>query len=258
MNRISNKIAKYWFMFQELVKRDFKQKYKRSVLGMAWSVLSPLLTLLVMRVIFTELFARDIKHYTIYLFSGNIVLSYYKESTKNGMRSLVSNAKIFTKINVPKYLFLLSKNVSALVNFGLTLLVYFMFCLMDHISLSPRIFALAFPVLCLLVMDIGIGAILSALYVFFEDVQYLYDVVLTLLTYMSAIFYSVDKFDKHMQNLFLLNPVYVYIKYFRTVVIDETFPSLNYHLLCLFYPCLFLGIGMWIYKKYNHQFLYYL
>ena len=118
------------------------------------------LTLLVMHVIFSNFFGKDIPHYTTYLFTGNIVLSYYKESTKNGMQSLMSNAKIFTKINVPKYLFLLSKNVSALVNFGLTLLVYFTFCIFDGITFRPTMFLLIFPILCLLIMDIGIGAIL--------------------------------------------------------------------------------------------------
>ncbi|CCX65143.1 MAG: ABC transporter permease [Lachnospiraceae bacterium] len=258
MNKLLTNVKKYQFMFEELVKRDFKQKYKRSVLGMAWSVLSPLLTLLVMHVIFSNFFGKDIPHYTTYLFTGNIVLSYYKESTKNGMQSLMSNAKIFTKINVPKYLFLLSKNVSALVNFGLTLLVYFTFCIFDGITFRPTMFLLIFPILCLLIMDIGIGAILSALFVFFRDIQYLYEVFLTLITYMSAVFYSVDKLPHNLQQLLYLNPVYVYIKYMRLIVIDGIIPSPAYHALCIFYALFYLGIGMRIYKKCNHSFLYYL
>lgn len=258
MTKLESNIKKYQFMFEELVKRDFKQKYKRSILGMAWSVLSPLLTFIVMYSIFGTFFAKDIPHYTTYLFTGNIVLAYYKESTKNGMQSLMSNAKIFTKINVPKYLFLLSKNVSALVNFGLTLIVYFGFCIFDHITFRPCMFLLVFPIVCLLLMDIGIGAILSALFVFFRDIQYLYDVVLTLLTYMSAVFYSVDKLPARMQQILYFNPVYVYIKYMRLIVIDGIIPSVQYHLLCLFYVVFYLGIGTWIYRKYNHLFLYYL
>ena len=258
MNAMLTKIRKYQFMFEELVKRDFKQKYKRSILGMAWSVLSPLLTLLVMDVIFSNFFSKEINHYTTYLFTGTIVLSYYKESTKNGMQSLMSNAKIFTKINVPKYLFLLSKNVSALVNFGLTLLVYFAFCIFDGITFRPMMVLLVFPILCLLIMDIGIGAILSALFVFFRDIQYLYEVFLTLITYMSAVFYSVDKLPQHLQTALYLNPVYVYIKYMRLIVIDGIIPSLAYHGLCVFYAAFYLSLGMLIYKKCNHSFLYYL
>lgn len=258
MKRIIEKCKKYKFLFEELVKRDFKEKYKRSILGMGWSILSPLLTLLVMKLIFTEFFGKDMPHYTIYLFSGNLVLAYYKESTKNGMSSLAKNANIFTKINVPKYMFLLSKNVSALVNFGLTLVVYFMFCALDGIHFHFRMLLLLYPILGLLMMNIGIGLILSALFVFFRDIRYLYEVFLTLITYVSAVFYSVDKFSPSGQRLFLLNPVYVFIKYFRCIVIDGKIPSLEYHALCAFYAVIFLVIGGYVYKKLNHQFLYYL
>ena len=250
------KARKNRFLFEELVKRDFKQKYKRTTLGMAWSVLSPLLTLLVMRIVFTQFFGRDTPHYTTYVFCGNIIFSFFSDATKGGMVTIMNNAGIFTKVNVPKYMFLLSKNVSALVNFGLTLCVYFVFCALDGIPFSLRFVRLVYPILCLLVMNIGIGMILSALYVFFRDIQYLYEVFLTLLTYMSAIFYTVDRFGDKAE-LFLINPVYVYIKFFRIVVIDQMVPSNQYHLLCAFYALFFLAIGCFVYKKYNHQFLYY-
>lgn len=258
MKKIIEKCKKYQFLFEELVKRDFKQKYKRSILGMGWSILSPLLTLLVMYMVFSRLFGDRMEHYVTYLFSGQLVLSYYKESTKNGMTSLVNNSKIFTKINVPKYMFLLSKNVSALVNFGLTLVVYFIFCAFDGITFHPQQILIIFPILCVLGLNIGVGLILSAMFVFFRDIRYLYDIVLTLLTYVSAIFYSVEKFSPLGQQLFLLNPVYVYIKYFRVIMMDGIVPSFQYHMLCLFYAGLSLLIGGLIYKKNNHAFLYYL
>ena len=109
------KYKNYHFLFEELVKRDFKKKYKRTILGMFWSVLSPLFMLCIMATIFGHFFSRDIPHYISYLFSGLIVFNYYAESTNEGMNALMSNAKIFSKINVPKYLFLFSKNVSALI-----------------------------------------------------------------------------------------------------------------------------------------------
>ncbi len=253
---MTEKVQKYQFLFSELVKRDFKQKYKRTSLGMLWSVLAPLLNLLVMRMVFTVFFARDIPHYTTYLFSGLLVFNYFTESTKGGMSALMANAKIFTKVNVPKYLFVLSKNVSALINFGLTLGVYFVFCIIDGVSLSPRILLLIFPIFCMVLFNIGMGMVLSALFVFFRDIQYLYDIFITLLRYLSAIFYAVKEFGDY-QNLFLLNPIYVYIKYFRLVMLDHVVPGLQYHGLCLLYAAVMLGVGCWFYKKYNHQFLYY-
>lgn len=249
------------FLFEELVQRDFNQKYKRTILGMGWSILSPLLHLLVMKVVFTQFFGRgkNSLYYTTYLFSGNIMMSFYKEATKNGMSSLFKERKILQKINVPKYLFLLSKNVSALVNFLLTLVVFFVFCFFDGIKFGPHMVLILYPISTLLVMNIGIGMILSALYVFFRDIQYLYEVFMTLLGYLSAIFYHVEDFNNIMvQRAFLLNPVYVMIKYVRLVVIDCTVPSFEYHVLCAFYALFYLGIGVWIYKRYNHEFVYYL
>ena len=251
------KLKKYKFLFEELVKRDFKQKYKRTVLGMGWSILSPLLTLLVMKIVFTQFFGRSTPHYTIYLFSGNLVMAYFKEATKGGMSALMNNARIFSKINVPKYMFVLSKNVSALINFLIIMLVYFFFCVMDGITFGAHMFTLIYPLLCLLVFNIGVGMLLSAMYVFFRDTQYLYDVFLTLLTYLSAIFYTIDQFPMAMQNLFLLNPIYCYIKYFRVVVIDGCIPSIGFHVLCAFYAMAALAFGAYIYKKNNHKFLYY-
>ena len=251
------KLKKMQFLFEELVKRDFKHKYKRTVLGMAWSVLSPLLTLFVLRLVFTQFFGRKMEHYTTYLFCGTLVMSYFRESTRGGMNALVSNSKVFTKIKIPKYLFLLSKNVSALINFGLTICVFFFFCYLDKITFTWKFVMLIYPVACLVVMNIGIGLILSAMYVFFRDTSYLYDVFLTLLNYFSAIFYQIDSYPPEMQRLFLMNPVFCNIKYFRLIVLEGKIPSVKYHLLVAGYALLFLLIGAVIYKKNNQKFLYY-
>lgn len=252
-----NKLKRHQFLFEELVKRDFKKKYKRTVLGMAWSILSPLLMLLVMRLVFTQFFGRNMEHYTIYLFCGNLVFAFFNESTTQGMSSLLSNASIFTKVNVPKYLFLFSKNVQCLINFGLTLCVFFLFCILDGITFTWKFFTLVYPICCLVLLNVGVGLILSALFVFFRDMQYLWTVFSQLLMYMSAIFYTVDIYGPDFQKLFLLNPVYVIIKYFRSVVLDAAIPSVGLHLLMLFYAVFFLFIGCLIYKKKNHEFLYY-
>lgn len=251
------KLRKNRFLFEELVKRDFKKKYKRTVLGMAWSVLSPLLMLLVMRLVFTQFFGRNMAHYTTYLFCGNLVFSYFNESTSQGMTSLVSNAGIFTKVNVPKYMFLLSKNIQTLINFGLTLCVFCLFCIMDDITFTWKCLLLIYPVICLVLFNVGVGLVLSALFVFFKDIQYLWSVFIQLLMYMSAIFYTIDGYSPLVQRMFLLNPVFLFIQYFRKIVIAATIPSVWFHLLMLFDVLIVLGIGCWMYKKYNTKFLYY-
>ena len=251
------KLKKHQFLFEELVKRDFKKKYKRTILGMGWSILSPLLQLLVMRIVFTQFFGRNMEHYTTYLFCGNLIFSYFSESTGQGMTSLMGNAAIFTKVNVPKYLFLFSKNVQALINFGLVLVVFFIFCFIDDITFTWKFILLLIPIISLLLFNIGVGLILSALFVFFRDVQYLWSIFTQLPMYLSAIFYSIDSYSPMMQNLFLLNPVYLHIRYFRKIVIDSTVPSVWFHLLLLADVAIVLGIGCWMYKKYNTRFLYY-
>lgn len=252
------KIRKYNFLFIELVKRDFKKKYKRTVLGMLWSILSPLLSLLIMRLVFTHFFGNTTAHYTTFLFAGNIVFSYFNEATMQGMNALVGNAGIITKVNVPKYLFLLAQNIQTLINFMINMCVFMVFCRIDNIQINARFFGLLFPIFCLLLFNISMGLVLSALYVFFRDMRYIWSVLLQMLTYLSAIFYNVASFPEKVQRLYLLNPIYVYIKYFRVLIIDGHFPSLQYHGLCLFYALVMLVIGCLIYKKYNTRFLYYL
>lgn len=252
-----NKVKKHKFLFQQLVHRDFTQKYKRTVLGIAWSVLSPLLSLLVLNLVFGSLLGSEIEYYVIYLFSGQLVFSFFSDSTNEGMTSLLNNAEVFTKVNVPKYMFLFSKNISSLINFAITLLVYFLFVALNGLPFTWKFLMLLYPIGCLMIFNLGVGLILSALYVFFRDIQYLYSIFTLLLMYMSAIFYSIETFQQIGQNLFLINPIYVYITYFRSIVIDGVIPSAGFHLIAVGYAVIAFVIGCLIYKKKNHSFLYY-
>ena len=254
---IFDKLRKQGFLFSELVKRDFKKKYKRTVLGMAWSILSPLLTLLVMRVVFTQFFGRNMDHYTTYLFCGTLVFTQFNDSTSQGMATLMGNSGIFTKVNVPKYLFLLAKNVQTLINFGLTLCVFFVFCAIDGITFTWKVVFLIYPIICLVLFCIGMGLIISALFVFFRDTQYLWAVFTQLLMYLSAVFYTIDGYSYKVQCAFLLNPVYLFIRYFRKIVIDAAIPTVWFHLLMAADVVIAVGVGCWMYKKYNTKFLYY-
>ena len=250
-------IQKHRFLLEELIKRDFDRKYKGALLGAAWSVMNPLLTLLIMRVVFGHFFGSEIEHYTTYLFCGTIVFSFFTESTAEGLMALVGNAHIFTKVNVPKYLFLLAKNAQTLINFFLTLLVFFLFCALNGITFSWRFLMLFYPIGMLLLFNLGTGFILSALYVFYRDIQYLWGVLTQLLLYLSAVFYSIDSFPGQVQNLFLINPLYLFIRYFRMIVLDGVIPSACLHLLIAFDALAALALGIWIYRKNDTEFLYY-
>lgn len=256
--KITQKIKQYRFLFEELVKRDFTKKYKRTVLGMLWSVLGPLMTLGVMALVFTQFFGRNMEHYIIYLFCGNLLYGYFKESTGTGMTALYDNSSIFSKVNVPKYMFLLSKNVSSLINFGINIVVLLVFCIVDGVAFSWKFIMLLYPIGCLVVFNLGMGLILSAMYMMFRDMKYLYDIFTLLLMYLSAIFYSIDAYSQKVQYLFYLNPIYVYIRYFRKIILEGTIPKLSFHLLAAAYAIIVLVIGAVIYKKKNYKFLYYI
>lgn len=239
------------------MKRDFKKKYKRTVLGMAWSMLSPLLMLLVMKVVFQQFFGRTLPHYTTYLFCGLLVFNWFAESTNGGMRSLYSNASIFTKVNVPKYLFIFAGNIQTLINFALTLVVFFVFAAIDRVEFTWKFLLLIYPILTLLVFNIGVGMILSALYIFFRDMDYLWRVFLQLLMYGSAIFYQVDKLSPNLRQIFQFNPVYRHIAYVREIVLAGTVPDLCTHLTLVGIALSALAVGSFMYKHYNTRFLYY-
>lgn len=257
MARIPDLLRRHQFLLEELVKRDFKRKYKGTVLGMAWSMLNPLLTLLIMWAVFSHFFGASVPHYTSYIFCGTVVFSYFVEASTEGMLALMGNADIFTKVNVPKYLFLVAKSAQTFLNFCLTLVVFLVLCALDGIVPSWRLVALAYPVLMLLVLNLGVGLILSALYVFFRDMRYLWAVVTQLLMYVSAVFYPIDGFPAWVRGAFLLNPIYPFIRYFRVVAIDGALPSVGLHALIVLYALFALALGVGIYRKYDNEFIYY-
>lgn len=251
------KLRKHRFLLEELIKRDFKKKYKRTILGMGWSMLMPLLTLFVMKVVFEQFFGRTLAHYTTYLFCGNLLFCWFSEATNSGMFSLYANASIFTKVNVPKYLFLFSGSIQTLINFGLTVCVFFLFCWLDHVTFTWRFLLLFYPIVTLLFFNIGVGMVLSALFMFFRDIDYLWRVFLQLLMYGSAVFYSIDGFSPKIKVVFAVNPLYRHIAYFREVVLSGMVPSLETHLTLAGFSLAAFLAGAFMYKHYNTKFLYY-
>ena len=251
------KIRKNKFLFKMLVKRDFTRKYKRTVLGMAWSILSPLLNLLIMYLVFSRIFGNSMDHYLIYLFAGQLIFSFFTDATNMGMSCLVNNAGIFTKVNIPKYLFLFSQNVSSLINFALTIVVFFLFVAIEGLPFRWCFLLLLYPTLCLIVFNTGLSLVLSALQVFFRDIQYLWGIATQLIMWLSAIFYTLEQFPESTRALFRCNPLFVYISYFREIVLYGRVPDMLTHGLCALYALLAFGAGCWMYKRYNQEFLYY-
>lgn len=246
------------FLLEELAKRDFKRKYKRTILGVFWSVLSPLFMLSVMAVIFGQFFGNSTPHYIIYLFSGQIVFNYFVEATNEGMGALVQNGEILKKINIPKFLLIISKNISSFINFVVILIIYLIFSILDGVSLSINHIFLIYPILMLVIMNIGIGFILASLYVFFRDLQYLYRIFTQVVMYGSAIFYTINTMSEHVQLIFYFNPIFLIITYFRSIVVYGYIPDMNFHLAIMGYSLGLFLVGTILYNKLKRQFIYYL
>lgn len=250
------KIEQYKFLFKQLVKRDFKGRYKRAALGVLWSMLSPMFTFAAQAIIFSVLFKRG-AHYISYLVVGNVVFHFFTDSANSGMFSMVGNGGILSKINVPKSIFLLSKSVSCLLNFLLTMIIMFVITGIDGIPLKPICAAVVIPMVMMSVFNLGVGYALSTWFVFFKDTQYLFNIFTQVLMYFSAIFYRIDSFAENIRVLFYLNPVYCYITYFRMIIIDGVMPGYKLNIACALYAVIMLFAGLAIFKKSNHKFVFY-
>lgn len=254
---VQTMLKRHLFLLQELVRRDFTQKYKRTFLGVLWSILAPLFSLFVMYFIFGTFFASTLNSYMTYLFAGQIVFSFFSEATRGGMGSVLGNAGILSKINIPKYIFLLSQNIKALIAFGINFCIFLIVAILNGHDLCLRDLILLYPSVCLLVFNIGFSLLLATVFVFFRDTMYLYGIFTQLLSYFSVIFYSTSSFSAQIQWVFYLNPVYIYITYFRQVVIDGVVPSLLIHALALLYPLLALLLGGYVFHRFQDRFIYY-
>ena len=233
--RHKDNFMKYRYLLGELVKKSVKLQYRNSVLGMFWTFLQPLLTMIVLSIVFSNLFGRDSKevvNYPVYLLSGRLLHDFFTQSTKRGMRAIRTNASIIKKVYVPKYIYPLSSVLSTFVTFLISLIVLVVVILFFNIlgknpvAISWQIIFFIVPVIVLFFMSLGIGMILATLDVFFKDVENLYDVFTLLLFYLTPIVYTVDKLGfahgSWQEKLLMLNPMYGIIDMFRAAVLHST------------------------------------
>lgn len=246
-----------WFTITSLVSRDFKLKYRRSALGVLWSVLNPLLMMIVLSVVFSTFFKFSIENYPLYVILGNVMFALMADSTSGAMNSIIESSSLIKKIRIEKLIFPLEKVLFQLVNFCISLIavaaVMIFFQVMPHVSL------LALPLLLLYVVlfSAGVGMALSALSVFFRDVCHLWGVVITAWTYATPLFYPVEILPDWAAPIMQYNPMYHYASYFRDLILSGTVPGLQENLLCLGMAVAAFAIGLLIFKKTEKKFILY-
>ena len=249
----------YSFLLGQLVARDFKTRYKRSVLGVLWSMLSPLLTMAVQYIVFTNLFRWDIDNYAVYLLVGTVTFNFFSEATQSALTAITGSASLITKVYIPAYVFPISKAVSALINLAFSTLALYIIIIIQGVPFNW--FHLLVPVLYLFLFcfSLGVGMILAALMVYFRDMQFLYGVIITLWMYLTPLFYPVDTnvIPARFFNIYKLNPMYQYVTFFRTIVLEGARPSLEQFLFCACYAVGFLVLGTLVFRALKKKFILY-
>jgi len=256
--RIIQAIHRYWFVMSQMISRDFKTKYKRSALGVFWSFLNPLLTMIVQYIVFSTLFKSDIPYFSVYLMSGIVFFSFFSEATNMGLLSISGNASLLTKVYIPKYIFPLSRVLSSGINFLFSLIPLLLIILLSGLSITRAYLLLPFTFLSILSLNIGVSLLLATFMTFFRDMQFLWNVLLTMIMYLTPIFYPESILPKALLFVVKCNPMYHVLRLVRSILIDGASPEPKAYLLC-FASCIIpLVVGAYVFKKNQNKFVFYL
>ncbi|MCX8069351.1 MAG: ABC transporter permease [Thermodesulfovibrionales bacterium] len=249
-------IFKYSELLKNLVIRDIKVRYKRSVLGFLWVMLNPLLMMVILNIIFSELFKTSAKNYTAYLITGIVFWNFYSQSTSIAVSSFVSNANLIKKIYLPKSLFPLSVVCSAMVNLIFSLIPLFIIILLSDANLSPYIYMLPIVMILSTIFIYSISLCIATFMVFFHDIKQIYEVLLFALMYMTPIFYPIEIVPQKYRFVIDSNPLTHFIELFRSTIYADTpfsFERLFYLIIMTLSAYL---IGNIIYLKLKDKIVY--
>lgn len=262
-----NDFEKDKFILKQLVTKDFKIKYRRSVLGVAWSVLNPLLMMVVMSIVFSTIFGQSRngsitpEMYPLYLIVGNITFSVMSESTNQALMSIIWASSLLKKVKVHRWVFPVQKVLFSLVNFSFSLVAVALVMLFFRVVPTWHLILLPVCLLLLMCFCMGLGMMLSALAVFFRDVMHLWTVVITAWMYLTPIFWTTDYISQMahwIQVLVVVNPMYNYLQFMRDIFLFNTVPSALTFGLCVAWAILALAIGYTVFHKTEHKFILYI
>ena len=256
--RLKNLVFRYCYLLRKLVQRDFKVRYKASVLGILWSFLNPLLMTFVYLFVFSTIFQSNIPYFIVYLMSGIVLFNYFSEATNLGMQSIIGNAGLITKVYIPKYIFPISKALSSAINMIISLIPLFIMMAITGVQFHKSMLLIPFVIVNIVTFCIGIGLILSAVAVFFRDIQFLWGIMLTVLNFLSPIFYPESIIPIRFIKVYHMNPMYQYLYFLRTITIGGISPTLPSYIYCLLASIVTLGVGTYVFRRMQDRFVLYL
>lgn len=217
-----NKVLQNRFILSELIKKGIRLKYRRSYLGIIWSLLEPLLTMIVLTIVFGTLMGVHDRAFPVYILSGRLLYGFYSQSTTTALKSIRANSAMIKKVYVPKVLYPLSGVLYNFIIFLISLIVLAGVSAVLGVRPTMYLFQMLVPLFVLLLLSIGTGLILSTVGVFFRDMEYLWGVVLMLIMYTCAVFYLPEKLlNSRFGWVLKVNPLYCVISNFRSAIFGE-------------------------------------
>lgn len=252
--------VKYRALIDQLVQRDIKTKYRRSVLGLLWTVLNPLLMMTVLSIVFSYFFSRygDVENFPVYLLCGQVIFNFFNESTSIAMGSIVHSGELIKKVYVPKYLFPITKVMSSGVNLLSSMIALVIVMVATRSRVTPTVLLAVFPLLYVLLFSTGVSLFLSAAAVSFRDLMHLYSVVTTAWMYLTPVIYPMSILDgapKWAVFIINANPLTAFIKIFRAVVLDGVTAPCILHVQSIVWCVIALVIGSLVFKKSQDKFI---
>ena len=249
---------RYKHLLRLLVKRDFISRYRKSILGVLWSLLNPLLTMLVMTLVFSYIFRFQIENFPVYLLSGQIIFGFFNESTTLAMGSVIANESVIRKIYVPKYIFPCSRVLSSLVNLMFSFIAFLLVFIVTQAPFHWTMVLLPIPIIYTFVFSLGISMLLSSMAVFFRDLTYLYGVFITLLMYLTPLFYPVEILPERILPFMGFNPIYHFVDYTRDVALRGVVPDLWANMVCIGFALAALCCGVYVFMSQQDKYILYL
>lgn len=261
MKRLIANYKKYQYLLYELVRKDIKLKYRSSVLGLFWTLLEPFLTMIVLTIVFEGFQGKSNKNYdfSVYVLTGRLLYSYFSNGTKLALKSLRRNSSMIRKVYVPKYIYPVSSAVSGYVTFLISLIVLVAVAAFKNIKPTIYLLQAVFPLLTIFIFVLGLGLILATLDVFFRDMEYLWNVVIMLIMYLSAIFYNGEETIIKNAYGFLVkyNPLYAIIANFRNSIFGKPM-EMFYFRYSLGFSVIVLVIGIIMFYRKQDKFVLYI
>ena len=255
MSSYIRNFVKFQPLLSELVAGDIKIKYRRSVLGVLWTLLNPLCMMIILSIVFSSIFKFDVENFPLYVLSGQVIFNFFNDSTTSSMSAIISSASLIKKVYVPKYLFVLSRVMSSFINLMASFTALLLVMVATRAELHWTVFLSVIPLAMVVLFSFGVGMFLAAITVRFRDVIHLYSVFTTGLLYLTPVIYPMAALPDVVKTIVMINPLTNYLLMFRDVMFNNTLPSVFSVLLGIAKAALALALGLYVFYKNQDEFI---